>query len=212
MLICTLAKRKTVSGGALEGCDTLRAMLEPKPVLSAVAPESGYNGKSRVIAGPVFSQRVRGLDQALEAHMDDLGPARLRNLPSVDSVLSTAAAAALLERFGRMASTGAVRAALEEARDALRAGAPLAPSADKLALEALARLEAGKPLDLRPLFNLTGTVLHTVSAAPSSPRRRSRQPSMLCGEPPADSIRYSSGWARRARQPCADPSLRAHRR
>ena len=87
MLICTLAKRKTVSGGAFEGRDTLRAMLEPKPVLSAVAPESKYNGKSRVIAGRVFSQRVRGLDQAFEAHMEDLGAARLRNLPSVDSVL-----------------------------------------------------------------------------------------------------------------------------
>ena len=93
--------------------------------------------------------------------MEDLAAARLRNLPSVDSVLNAAAAAALLERFGRMASTGAVRAALEEARDALRAGAPSVPSADKLALEALARLEAEDRSDLRPLFNLTGTVLHT---------------------------------------------------
>ena len=60
-----------------------------------------------------------------------------------------------------MASTGAVRVALEEARDALRAGRPSVPSADKLALEALARLEAENRSDLRPLFNLTGTVLHT---------------------------------------------------
>jgi L-seryl-tRNA(Ser) seleniumtransferase len=86
---------------------------------------------------------------------------RLRDLPSVDSVLNTAAAAVLLERFGRIASTDAVRAALGGARTALRAGSPSVPCADSLAFEALARLQAEDRSALCPLFNLTGTVLHT---------------------------------------------------
>ncbi len=93
--------------------------------------------------------------------MEGLGSAHLRNLPSVDAVLNTAAATLLLERFGRTASTSAIRAALGDARTALRSGAASALSADSLALEALARLEAEDRSGLRPLFNLTGTVLHT---------------------------------------------------
>ena len=60
-----------------------------------------------------------------------------------------------------MASTNAVRAALGEARTALQAGASTVPGADDLALQALVRLEADGSSGLRPLFNLTGTVLHT---------------------------------------------------
>lgn len=93
--------------------------------------------------------------------MEGSGSGRPRDLPSVDSVLNTAAAAMLLERFGRIASTSAIRAALGEARAALLAGAPAVPSADQLALDALAELEVEDRCGLRPLFNLTGTVLHT---------------------------------------------------
>ncbi|MEJ1977744.1 MAG: L-seryl-tRNA(Sec) selenium transferase [Acetobacteraceae bacterium] len=93
--------------------------------------------------------------------MDEPGPARLRDLPSVDAVLKTAAAAALLERFGRAAATDAVRAVLGDARSMLLAGAPAAPGVDGLALQALARLDAEDCSGLRSLFNLTGTVLHT---------------------------------------------------
>ncbi|MGA2638961.1 L-seryl-tRNA(Sec) selenium transferase [Methylocella sp.] len=93
--------------------------------------------------------------------MEGSGSGRPRDLPSVDSVLNTAAAAMLLERFGRIASTSAIRAALGEARAALLAGAPAVPSADQLALDALAGLEVEDRCGLRPLFNLTGTVLHT---------------------------------------------------
>jgi len=93
--------------------------------------------------------------------MEGSGSDRLRDLPSVNAVLTTAAASVLLERFGRMASTGAVRAALDEARAALRAGAHSVPGAEDLAFRALNRLSADDRSGLRPLFNLTGTVVHT---------------------------------------------------
>jgi L-seryl-tRNA(Ser) seleniumtransferase len=92
--------------------------------------------------------------------MEGLGSS-LRELPSVTSILATAAASALVERFGRAAATGVVRAAVAEARMALRAGASPVPTAEDIALQALVELEEKDRSALRPLFNLTGTVLHT---------------------------------------------------
>lgn len=96
----------------------------------------------------------------IETAMKGLGFARLRELPSVNAVLSAAAASALIERFGRMASTNAVRAAVAEARTVLGAGPSCALSAQDIALRALVILEEEDRTGLRPLFNLTGTVLH----------------------------------------------------
>ncbi len=93
--------------------------------------------------------------------MKGSGSARLRELPSVNAVLGVAAASALIERFGRIASTSAVRIAVAEARTALRAGAFFVPTAEEIALQALVRLEEEDRSGLRPIFNLTGTVLHT---------------------------------------------------
>jgi L-seryl-tRNA(Ser) seleniumtransferase len=86
--------------------------------------------------------------------------ARLRALPSITAILNTAVAAELVKRFGRMASTEAVRVTVDNARQAMKAGAPT-PQAQDLALEALARLDQRDRSGLRPLFNLTGTILHT---------------------------------------------------
>jgi L-seryl-tRNA(Ser) seleniumtransferase len=88
-------------------------------------------------------------------------PLRLRDLPSVSAVLTAPSAAALLERFGRIAATRAVRTVLDAARATLREGASAVPSAEDLALAALAKLVGEDRSGLRPLFNLTGTVLHT---------------------------------------------------
>jgi len=93
--------------------------------------------------------------------MDATPSAHRRELPSVSAALNTATAAALVERFGRKASTEAIRAALKDARAALEAGAHSIPSAERVALDGLARLEREERSSLRPLFNLTGTVLHT---------------------------------------------------
>jgi L-seryl-tRNA(Ser) seleniumtransferase len=85
----------------------------------------------------------------------------LRDLPSVTAVLNTATASALRERFGRVAGTEAIRAVLDDARQALQAGAGSIPDADDLACRALVRLDREDHSNLRPVFNLTGTVLHT---------------------------------------------------
>ncbi|MDB5396928.1 MAG: selA [Rhodospirillales bacterium] len=93
--------------------------------------------------------------------MDRLASLRLRDLPSVDLVLKSPAATAPLARFGHKAAADAIRIELNDARCALRAGAPAVPGADEIAVRALRRLDAADRSAMRPLFNLTGTVLHT---------------------------------------------------
>jgi L-seryl-tRNA(Ser) seleniumtransferase len=93
--------------------------------------------------------------------MDPTISARLRDLPSVTAVLNTSTAAALFERYGQKASTNAIRAAVEVARAALQEGADAVPTAERLAIESRARLEREDRSGSCPLFNLTGTVLHT---------------------------------------------------
>ena len=84
----------------------------------------------------------------------------LRSLPSVDEVLKTETAGTALERFGRPAVVAAVRASLDAVRAEVKAGGDGRP-AGEVANAALARLDADAQPNLRPVFNLTGTVLHT---------------------------------------------------
>jgi L-seryl-tRNA(Ser) seleniumtransferase len=91
------------------------------------------------------------------ARPQTISPARdLQKLPSVDRVLRTPAAMLGVERFGRTAVVEAIRATLAPARASGRVAA-----IDEVAAGALARLEAQAQPSLRPVFNLTGTVLHT---------------------------------------------------
>lgn len=83
--------------------------------------------------------------------------ADLRRLPSVDAVLRTGTASVALDRFGRHAVVGAVRATLAAART----GRDGQVDADGAAAAALARLQCAQSSRLRPVFNLTGTILHT---------------------------------------------------
>jgi L-seryl-tRNA(Ser) seleniumtransferase len=82
--------------------------------------------------------------------------ADLRALPSVDEVLRTRLATLAAERFGRMAVVEAVRATLAAARVHR-----MPVGAEHAAALALARLEARESRRLKPVYNLTGTVLHT---------------------------------------------------
>lgn len=96
-------------------------------------------------------------------------------LPSVDALLRTPAAAVLLERFGRTAVTDALRACLADRRAARAAETPVdpvpAPIPAAAILDQAADLLAARfARSQRPVFNLTGTVLHTnLGRAPLPP-------------------------------------------
>ncbi|MBX5471088.1 MAG: L-seryl-tRNA(Sec) selenium transferase [Acetobacteraceae bacterium] len=87
--------------------------------------------------------------------------AKLSALPSVDEVLRTELAERAAEDYGRPGVVKAVRAALGHARTAIRRGEEGIFSAQAIA-EAAGKLlaEQARPT-LRPVYNLTGTVLHT---------------------------------------------------
>ncbi len=89
--------------------------------------------------------------------MAKAGSPTLRRLPSVDEVLRTAVAAEAASRFGRTALVIAVRESLAAAR--ANGGAPGGSQA--VAAAAVTSLELKQKPNLRPVFNLTGTVLHT---------------------------------------------------
>ena len=80
---------------------------------------------------------------------------RLRSLPAVDRVVE------LLEgRAPASAVTAAARAAIDEARSAIRSGNP-APTLEELAGSATAHLEDRARTLLQPVINATGVLIHT---------------------------------------------------
>jgi L-seryl-tRNA(Sec) selenium transferase (EC 2.9.1.1) len=84
----------------------------------------------------------------------------LKNLPSVDRLLSEAALQSLVAEHGRSVVTDAARVELAAVREAVKGGAAL-PDANTLAAAVARRVAAHMRPRLRPVFNLTGTVLHT---------------------------------------------------
>lgn len=88
----------------------------------------------------------------------------LAKLPPVDAVLGDSGMAKGIEKYGLQAVTAAVRGALDTLR---RDMGDLAPDETRAALttrvisEALLSLAVQEQSSLRPVFNLTGTVLHT---------------------------------------------------
>ncbi|BEV45044.1 L-seryl-tRNA(Sec) selenium transferase [Afipia carboxidovorans] len=91
----------------------------------------------------------------------DAGNPTLSRIPSVDEVLKTPAAQEVVVRFGRPRVVESIRHATAVAREALAAGKTVAASVEALAGDACAWLEADARPNARPVFNLTGTVLHT---------------------------------------------------
>jgi L-seryl-tRNA(Ser) seleniumtransferase len=86
----------------------------------------------------------------------------LRAIPSVDRVLSCAAAGPVLARFQRGYVTETIRAVLDDVRRQLTAQARgPAPSPEEVMARTLERMNAQQPLALRPVVNATGVVLHT---------------------------------------------------
>src|SRR5260221_298004 len=98
---------------------------------------------------------LRGRAAALESRAVASVP--LASLPSVDRLLRSAAAAPLLSVHGRSAVTLALREVLGELRAAREAGLSETALLERIAT----RLDQEARPTLRPVFNLTGTVLHT---------------------------------------------------
>lgn len=86
---------------------------------------------------------------------------KLRCLPSVDKLLNAEGALALIERYGRETTTDAFRAVLMETRAELHVGAAAPPTPEHLVQMAEALLARKSRSTIFPVFNLTGTVLHT---------------------------------------------------
>lgn len=82
--------------------------------------------------------------------------------PSVDRVLNLSAMQPVIERFGRTRTVETVRAVLDGARTDWRNGlSETLPSDEDAAIRCTDILERGQQPSLHPVFNLTGTVLHT---------------------------------------------------
>lgn len=82
-------------------------------------------------------------------------------LPAVDRLLNDEAAGSLIDEFGRPAVTDAIRQTLSGLRDALKRGAAEDVSAIAVLAQVAGRLADAQTPSLRPVYNLTGTVLHT---------------------------------------------------
>jgi L-seryl-tRNA(Ser) seleniumtransferase len=81
----------------------------------------------------------------------------LASLPSVDRLLQRRESGPLIAAHGRPAVTDAIRTVLSE----IRSAPPPLPDTEAILDQVAQRLEAEARASLRPVFNLTGTVLHT---------------------------------------------------
>ena len=84
-----------------------------------------------------------------------------RALPSVDSLLRHDAYKELIADFGRQCVVDGLRDILAERRASITELGAGAPSQEEIFAQCAARLRALMQPSLRPVFNLTGTVLHT---------------------------------------------------
>ena len=85
-------------------------------------------------------------------------------IPSVDRILSLAPTAVLIAHHGRDAVVAAIREEVGRLRAALNEQGEAAlgeATPESIGARAAARLEAATAASLRPVFNLTGIVLHT---------------------------------------------------
>ena len=84
----------------------------------------------------------------------------LRNLPSVESVLSSRRIRTLTEEYQRDWVANLVRQQIEEARDEIRMGSK-APSQEEIADSVANRVQLLSRMYPRPVINATGVIIHT---------------------------------------------------
>ncbi|WP_186051596.1 L-seryl-tRNA(Sec) selenium transferase [Burkholderia gladioli] len=89
--------------------------------------------------------------------------ALLARVPSVERLVSSAPLRSLVDSHGRTRVLAAVRAALDTWREAARRDPAVAVTPDEasVAAEVATRLAAADAGEMKAVFNLTGTVLHT---------------------------------------------------
>ncbi|MEX2453473.1 MAG: L-seryl-tRNA(Sec) selenium transferase, partial [Rhodospirillaceae bacterium] len=88
-------------------------------------------------------------------------PSPLAALPSVDRLLNADGAAALIAEYGRTETTEALRETLASLRREVAKSGTAATDAPSVLARTAGRLHERNAPSLRPVFNLTGTVLHT---------------------------------------------------
>jgi len=93
--------------------------------------------------------------------MNDARPIPVARIPSVDQVLRTDTGEAAVSRFGHEATVGAVRRVLDRIRRSMVSAETVPPDKQVVAAEVLDLLEREAAPSVRPVFNLSGTVLHT---------------------------------------------------
>lgn len=123
-------------------------------------PRDGSSRRPVDDAGPLAPLGIG--EVADQPFVDKVGVA----IPSVDEVLRGEAGRVVVARFGRAATLGAVRAALDELRSANGPSSPRRAvaredTAAAIAARAAEVLAAQDAPRLRRVLNLTGTVLHT---------------------------------------------------
>ncbi len=91
-------------------------------------------------------------------------PSARRAIPALDRLLKLPAVENLVQRYGRTSVTRTARALLAELRGALGADTSAAGASfddERFVAECASRLALDTRSSLKPVFNLTGTVLHT---------------------------------------------------
>jgi len=92
----------------------------------------------------------------------------LRRLPSVDQLLQRPDLQALIGDYSHQAVVGGIRAALDAARQSVRAGGPV-PDENSLVADAVRAVERLWRPTLAPVINATGVIIHTnLGRAPMS--------------------------------------------
>ena len=99
--------------------------------------------------------------QARPSGSDGATGAGRRALPSVDALLRHDHCRRLIDEFGRQSVTDGLRSILVRERAAVPRHGGAVPDQSAIVLECAQQLRAAAQPSLRPVFNLTGTVLHT---------------------------------------------------
>lgn len=95
---------------------------------------------------------------------------QLRQIPSVDDLLTRPGLRELEGRVGHRALVDATRAVLQRSREKISSGSVIDVSADLLENEIRAETEALTDFSLQPVINATGVILHTnLGRAPLAP-------------------------------------------